>query len=81
MYPFDALWDSTGDVTKARIGRELATQLANHDALLSTMYHQTPPAMSDNDVRRIAEAVVDEQERRAAHPLRVTAADVRRWIR
>lgn len=64
MYPFDALWDSTGDVTKARIGRELAAQLTNHD-----------------DVQRIAEAIVDEQERRAAHPLRVTAADVRRWIR
>lgn len=81
MYPFDALWDSTGDVTKARIGRELAAQLTNHDALLSTMYRPTPPAMSNDDVQRIAEAIVDEQERRAAHPLRVTAADVRRWIR
>ena len=37
--------------------------------------------LSDGDIRRIAEAVVDEQERRAAHPLRVTPADVRRWIR
>lgn len=40
-----------------------------------------PPGLSDAEVQRIAVAVVDEQERREASPLRVTAADVRRWIR
>lgn len=36
-------------------------------------------ALSDADVRRIADAVADELERRATHPLRVTAEDLRRW--
>lgn len=39
-----------------------------------------PAPLSDAEIQRIAEAVCDEQERRASHPLRVTAADVRRWI-
>lgn len=41
-----------------------------------------PPAvaLTAGDVARIAAAVVDEQERREASPLRVTAADRRRWM-
>ena len=49
------------------------------DALMSPS--ATPTSLSESDVQRIAEAVVDEQERRASHPLRVTAGDVRRWVR
>lgn len=43
----------------------------------------TPPLarLSDPDVQRIAEAVADELDRRARHPLRVTEADKRRWMR
>ena len=75
-YP-DALWDDTGEVSAARTHRYLTETLMQ----ASRPYSTAPPRLSDEDVQRIAEAVVDEQERRASHPLQVTAADVRRWIR
>lgn len=81
MYPFDAMWDPSGDVSRARIGRELSTALVNHDALMNTMYRPTATALTDTEIQRIAEAVVDEQERRASHPLFVSAEDRRRWLR
>lgn len=75
MYPFDALWDDTGEVSAARAAKHL------QDHMLSTYPARPDVGLTNTDVQRIAEAVVDEQERRAAHPLRVTADDVRRWIR
>lgn len=40
--------------------------------------HTPPYVLTESDVARIASAVADELERRAAHPLRVTPADLAR---
>ena len=73
--PFSALWDDPdGSVSAAR------SQRAMQEALMAQYRPTTSTAaLSDADVQRIAAAVADELERRAAHPLRVTAGDLRRW--
>lgn len=93
MNPFD---NAKLDATRVReLGAALAAEIArgttaqakqSTDWPLTTMpvnYGATtaPVSLTDSDIRRIAAAVCDEQERRAAHPLMVTAADVRRWMR
>lgn len=73
----------TVTVDTHRLAAELSKRLAV-PSVLSYLPVPTPTApdtLSDADIRRIAVAVCDEQERRESSPLRVTAADVRRWVR
>ena len=71
------LWDDAeGTVSAAQ------SQRAMQEALMAQYRPTSSTApLSDADIRRIAAAVCDEQERRESSPLRVTAADVRRWVR
>lgn len=70
----------------AKLAEQLRASYPPQEPMLSYMPFgpgeapSAPAPLSEADIRRIAVAVCDEQERRASHPLRVTAADVRRWI-
>jgi len=77
---------SLGDSLSRAIADEVAKQAkAPTDWPLTTMpyapSYTAPAGLTPDDMRRIAEAVCDEQERREASPLRVTAEDRRRWLR
>ena len=72
---------SQTEVVHAAWLRDALRTATARPALMFPYSDEPPPStLSATDIERIAVAVADELDRRAHSPLRVTSADVRRWL-
>ena len=71
---------ATPEAIGAKVVRALDEQTAALKRLPSMLYTPDLPTLSAADIDRIAEAVVDKLAARAASPLAVTDAEVRRFF-